>query len=103
MVGKTVRDMSCYLHLMDAPSAFFSMGSVHLHRFLAAVCQESTNIHMKISPPKVHCHPSTSSLSPIDFTSNFNKIIEALCTNADHCCILAVQFAQFLLLQMRHS
>jgi len=85
MTGKTLRDMSCYLHLQDALSAFFSMGSVYLHTLLAAVCQESIYIPMKISPPEVLHHPFTSSLSPIDFTSTFKNIIEALCTKAGRC------------------
>lgn len=79
-------------------SASFSMERIHLHTFLAAVSNETAYTHRKISSPKVLYHPFISSLSPVDLNSNFKKIIEALCTNADYCCVLLDHFAQFLLI-----
>lgn len=75
------------------------MERIHLHTFLAAVSNESTYTHRKVSSPKVLYHSFTSSLSPVDLNSNFKNIIEVLCTDADYCRVLLDHFAQFLLLQ----
>lgn len=99
MVGKTVRDKSCFLHFVVVLSASFFRERIYLHTFLAAVSHESTYSHGKVSSLKVLYHPFTSSLSPVDLSSNFKNIIEALCTNADYCCVLLDHFTQFLLLQ----
>lgn len=84
----------------------FSLCKVYLYVYFYLQYVKKAHIYIiyrKISPSKVFCHPSTFSIWPTDFTTNFGNIIEVLDTNANYCCILADQLAQFLLLQMWQS